>query len=223
MTPPIPRMPEPEVMDLVDEAQAYADADFTEVNQAFVDRLVEVVGDRPGRRVVDLGTGPGEIPLLAARARSDWHITAVDFSQPMLDLAARAAREASLADRVMFVCGDAKATGLPGGAFDVVFSNSILHHITETDRLWAEVCRLAAPGATVFFRDLARPDSEARARRIVQTYAAEESDLLQEEFFRSLLSAYTVEEVRDQLSRAGLAGLTVSMVTDRHLDVSGQV
>ena len=61
------------------------------------------------------------------------------------------------------------------------------------------------------------------ALEIVQTYASQESQLLQEEFYRSLLSAYTVAEVRRQLRRAGLRGLEVSMATDRHLDVFGRV
>jgi ubiquinone/menaquinone biosynthesis C-methylase UbiE len=58
------RRPEPELMDQVEEAVAYAAADFASVNRAFVDRLMELVGsnDRP-IQLLDLGCGPGDIPI----------------------------------------------------------------------------------------------------------------------------------------------------------------
>ena len=38
----MPRQPEPEYMDDPAEAEAYAASDFSEVNQAFIDRLLEL-------------------------------------------------------------------------------------------------------------------------------------------------------------------------------------
>ncbi len=183
----------------------------------------EVAGPSAARvRALDLGTGPGEIPIRIVRARKDWHVTAVDAAGAMLDIARAAALEAGVSHAVEWVRADAKATGLPPGRFDVVFSNSILHHVSDPAAFWAEVKRLAAPGGVIFLRDLARPADEAAARRIVETYADEESQLLQEEFYRSLLAAYTVDEVAAQLEEAGLTGCDVAMVTDRHLDVVGR-
>jgi ubiquinone/menaquinone biosynthesis C-methylase UbiE len=207
-----------------DEAAAYAAADFADVNAAFVERLVELAGDRAEVWAVDLGTGPGDIPVRLARERPDWRIVAIDGSPAMLDLARRAvAGPPPLSDRVFLHHADAKMTGLPGTSFDVVFSNSILHHVTGTVRLWAEVRRLARPGAAIFFRDLARPDSAAAADRIVEQYAGGESATLQDEFRRSLLSAYTPDEVRAQLARAGLERMQVAMASDRHLDAWGVI
>ena len=59
----MPRQPEPEYMDLPEEAAAYAEADFADVNEAFVERLLEHVGAREEELALDLGTGPGDIPL----------------------------------------------------------------------------------------------------------------------------------------------------------------
>ena len=210
-------------MDLPDEAQAYAQADFAAVNDAFVQRLLELAPPRERAEALDLGTGPCDIPIRLLRRRPQWRVVAVDASAPMLKLARLAVRKARLASRIVLLQADAKALPLPDRSFDVVFSNSILHHVTAVDRLWAEVRRLVRPGAAIFFRDLARPASARATRKIVRAYAAGESKLLQEEYYRSLLSAWTPEEVRRQLKRAGLAGLTVAMVTDRHLDVFGTV
>ena len=223
MTDPMPREPEPEVMDLRQEADAYAAADFADVNQAVVDRLLELVGALDPAHVVDLGTGPADIPVRLVRCRPRWHVVAVDASGPMLDHARRAVREAGLACAIDLVLADAKATGLADAAFDIILSNSILHHVNDVDRFWVEVKRLARPGASVLLRDLARPQNTDAARRIVDRYAADETETLREEYYRSLLSSYTPDEVRAQLGRAGIDGLDVTMVTDRHLDVFGRL
>jgi len=209
-------------MDDPEEARAYAETDFSDVNAAFVERILDLAGHRETATAVDLGTGPGDIPIRLARVKPKWRISAVDGSAAMLDFARKAEADAVLSEPIEWVESDAKATPFPSQSFDVVFSNSILHHITDAENLWAEVKRLARPGADILLRDLARPGSEEAARAIVDKYASDASDLLQEEFFRSLLSSYTCEEVRKQLDQAGLHSLEVEMVTDRHLDILGR-
>src|SRR5439155_25550563 len=113
-----------------------ADADLADVNSAFVDRLLELAGPVHNRRLVDLGTGPGDIPVRIAQARPTWHVTAVDASEAMLRLAAATVEPARLQDRVRLHLADVKSTGLPRAAFDVVTGNSILHHIPDPLALW---------------------------------------------------------------------------------------
>jgi ubiquinone/menaquinone biosynthesis C-methylase UbiE len=217
------RIPEPELMDSVDEAQAYSAADFSEVNQAFVDRLLDFVGDESSRQLVDLGCGPADIPKRIAQARPTWHIVAVDASQAMLDIARHDLNAAGVLDRVVLVLADAKNTGLPEHSFDVVLSNSILHHVADPLAFWREVVRLGKPGGLVLIRDLVRPESSEDAWELVKNYAGRESQLLQEEFHRSLLSSYSVDEVRHQLNEVGLNHFGVELVSDRHLDVFGRL
>ena len=52
---------EPEIMDTIEEAEAYDAMDFLSVNTAFVERLIEL-GAKQGR-YLDLGTGPARIPI----------------------------------------------------------------------------------------------------------------------------------------------------------------
>lgn len=217
------RQPEPEYMDLPDEAMAYAGADFADVNQAFVERLVELAGDAERALALDLGTGPGDIPLRLLRLRPDWRIVALDASLPMLQHTRANAQRERQTQCVYPLLADAKWCPFPAAAFDIVFSNSILHHVTDVASFWSEVGRVARPGALIFLRDLARPASLEAARAIVHQHSANESSLLQEEFYRSLLAAYTVPEVRAQLDQAGLTTLSVEMVSDRHLDIAGHL
>lgn len=217
------RKPEPEYMDDLAEAAAYANADFAAVNEAFVDRLLDIVPAWPDEtvRAVDLGTGPGDIPIRIARRRPGWRITGVDASRPMLDIARHAAELAGVAEMLSWTAADAGNTSLSDKSFDVLLSNSILHHVADTAAFWAEARRIAKPGATWLFRDLFRPADEERARAIVDQYAANESGVLRQEYYRSLLSAYTPEELRVQLDAAGLQTLGVVVVTDRHVDIVG--
>ena len=223
------RKAEAELMNQPAEVDAYVRGDFAAVNQAFAERLVELAGPRESATCIDLGTGPADIPIRVARLRPRWTISAVDASAPMLEAAARAVRAAKLEHAVNLVLADAKDTKLPAASFDIIFSNSILHHVSSPGAFWKEVRRLAKPRALIFIRDLARPESENAARAIVEKRAGAESALLQQEFYNSLLSAYTVVEVEAQLKATGFAigstpgALTVKMCSDRHLDVLGTI
>jgi ubiquinone/menaquinone biosynthesis C-methylase UbiE len=217
----VQRKAEPELMDEPQQAQAYASADFGAVNQAFVQRLLELAGERRAAQVVDLGTGPGDIPLRIAAAKTDWQITAVDGAPAMLHLAKAAIAQARRQGQIRLLLADAKALPLADGAFDIVVSNSLLHHVADPLPLWREIRRIAQPGGIIFVRDLIRPADETAARQIVQQYAGSESALLQEEFCRSLLAAYTLAEVRAQLQATDLGHLKVTAASDRHLDVFG--
>jgi ubiquinone/menaquinone biosynthesis C-methylase UbiE len=220
----MPRQPEPEYMDGAEEASAYAASDFSSVNQAFVDRLLELVGPDPASlAALDLGTGPGDIPIRLCLARPAWRVVAVDASEPMLAIARKAARQAKLSERIAFLRVDATRTGLPARSFDVLLSNSILHHLSSPADFWRELQRVGKPRAIVLLRDLYRPPSEDAARKIVATYAGVGPKRMQEDYYRSLLSSFTPEEVRAQLAQTGLASLKVEKITDRHLDVFGRL
>ena len=217
------RVLEPEWMDDAEEARAYAETDFARVNQAFAERLLELAGGVDHPRVVDLGVGPGDIPLRVGRARPDWDITGLDASAAMLGFACEATRNTAMASPPGWVLADAKAVPFPDAAFDIVCSNSILHHLPEPQPLWAEVRRIAKHGALVFFRDLLRPETPEAAHLLVEKHAGDASELLKEEFCRSLLAAFTPAEVRSQLDAGGLGSLSVAQVTDRHLDAWGHI
>ena len=79
------RILEPEYMDTAEEAEGYDDMDHTGANGAVVQRFFDI-GGGPGR-TLDLGTGPGHIPILIARACAEARIVAVDAAEHMLVIA----------------------------------------------------------------------------------------------------------------------------------------
>ncbi|WP_333839921.1 class I SAM-dependent methyltransferase [Pelomicrobium sp.] len=214
------RVPEPELMDDPAQAQAYAEADFSEPHQAFVEHFRRRFPAFAGGRVVDLGCGPADVTLRFARAFPRAHLLGVDGARAMLALAQEAVARAGLEERIRFAWLRLPAPALPRG-FDAVISNSLLHHLADPQTLWAAVGQAARPGAPVLVMDLMRPAAEAELERLVATYAAEVPEILRRDFRNSLRAAYRPEEVRAQLAQAGLGGFSVEAVSDRHLLVWG--
>lgn len=70
--------------------------------------------------------------------------------------------------------------------------------------------------APALIMDLHRPDSLERARAIVETHSAGEPEVLQRDFFHSLCAAFTLDEVRAQITKAGLDRLRCEMASNRH-------
>lgn len=214
------RVLEPEVMADPRQALAYARADFGEVNQRFVDELVARHPMPAHARVVDLGCGPADIPIRLAAALPRSRIVAVDASIPMLALGLEALRQRR--PRVSLICARLPHLPFADRGFDAVISNSLLHHLPEPAVLWRDVARLVRPGGVVHVMDLFRPRSVNEARDIVEAAAGDEDQVLRDDFFNSLLAAFTPEEVQHQLAEGGLGHLACAVVSERHLLVSGR-
>lgn len=216
----IPRTPEPVLMDDPEEVAAYDEADFTEVNRGLASRCLQYCGE--AGRAIDLGCGPASISLELCQLSPRWKVLAVDAGRRMLSRGRKLVRAAGLSGQIAFLLADACRVPRPGGAFDLVVSNSLLHHVSDPIGLWVEARRLVRPGGAIVVQDLCRPSSPREADRLVREHAGGESALLRDLFHRSLLAAYRPEELRAQLSFAGLEGLEVKKVSDRHLLVLGR-
>src|SRR4051812_6442280 len=89
------RLPEPEYIDDPDEAAAYAEADFSEVNAAFVARLMRLAESFQSAdadtEAIDLGTGPGDIAIRVARSQPRWKVVGIDAAEARLAIARKSA------------------------------------------------------------------------------------------------------------------------------------
>jgi ubiquinone/menaquinone biosynthesis C-methylase UbiE len=217
------RIPEPELMVDKEQAEAYARADFAQVNQGFVDRFRSCFPKITSGAMVDLGCGPGDIPVRFARALPSFRITAVDGSEPMIALAQQAVEEAEVGDRVRPLCLRLPMLPLGLQSFDAVVSNSLVHHLPDPYLFWNEVVRLGRPRGIVLVMDLLRPESPERAWELVQKYSGHEPDILKQDFFNSLCAAFTLREVRGHIRSRGLGGLVCEMASDRHWIVWGHL
>jgi SAM-dependent methyltransferase len=219
------RVLEGELMDDERQVAAYVTADFSVSNQIFADAVTSAVAAirAPGSLGgVDLGCGPADALIRVARANAMLRLTGVDGSAPMIAHARRAVARAGVGDRVTLVEARLPVAVLEPGSCDLVISKDLLHHLPSPALLWLEARRLARPGAWVSVMDLMRPASPEAARRIVQDVAGDADPILKEDFYNSLLAAFTPEEVVAQLERAGL-DLRVAPVSERHMLIDGCV
>lgn len=210
----IPRVLEPEVMASPEEARDYDAMDHAEVNRVFVADFLAVWDG--GGPVLDVGTGPAQLPVELCRRSPAARVTGVDLSEPMLDVARSNIRQAGLEDRLDVRRADAKRLPFADGSFGAVISNSIVHHIPEPKGVLAEMLRVAAPGGRLFVRDLLRPQDEARFRQLVAAHAGSANEHQRQMFADSLRAALTLAEIRDLVVALGYPRPDVRQTTDRH-------
>jgi len=217
------RIAEPELMDSDEQAAAYAHADFELPHSMFIQQFRDTFSaERITGHVLDLGCGPADISIRFAKAFPECTIDAVDGAKQMLKYGHIAVEAAGLAQRIQLIHGYLPGAALPRATYDVIISNSLLHHLHDPLVLWRTVRTCAKAGAPVFIMDLKRPHSTDQAREMMEGYTAGEPEVLKQDFFNSLLAAYTVDEVQAQLEQMGLNHLSVQAVYDRHLIVAGR-
>lgn len=103
--------------------------------------LVEVAGVRPGQRVLDVGTGDGNVACEAL----DRGATAVGCDLSLEQLRRARARD----PRILLAAGDAERLPVAEGAYDAVLSCFAVILAPDPDLATAELFRAVAPGGVV--------------------------------------------------------------------------
>lgn len=204
-------------MDTAQEAETYAAMDHGEANRAFVTRAVEMGAGRG--QVLDIGTGPADIPVLLAQQAPEAEIVAIDAAEHMLVVARRKVADAGLESRITLRRADAKDLPFEDESFDAVISNTILHHIPEPVMLLREAYRVLQPYGVLCIRDLCRPETEDQAWALVDRHAQGANDEQRKLLFDSLRASLTLEEARAAVKAAGIPNATVEMSSDRHYTI----
>lgn len=218
------RIVEPEVMSSVDQALAYAAADFAAAHSVYPRLFAERFPVRAkAGRVLDLGCGPCDVTIRFARLLPGFRFDAVDGAAAMLTLAKSVICRHRLSHRIRLIEGRIPSVNLRRKHYDLILASSFLHHLHDPLVLWQMVRAHSRCGTMVFIPDLRRPATAAQARALTRRYSQGEPAVLQRDFFNSLRAAFTPAEVRRQLLEAGLPELAVEIISDRHLLVSGWV
>ena len=122
----------------------------------------------PGARILDVGTGPGLLPLRIAAACPQLTVDAVDLSPQMIDRARQSAASAGQAEAVTFTVADVAALPFPDAAFDLVVSTISQHHWTDPGAGLRELNRVLRPDAQAWIYDfrLALRRAQTAARTV---------------------------------------------------------
>ena len=112
--------------------------------------MLRVAGNLRGKRVLDLGCGSGDLTLALARVGA--HMTAVDLSPGMIEVARqRLAHFAPGAD-VEFVVAPAETLPFEDATFDVIVGRFILHHL-DIAHAARECSRVLTSGGVALFTE----------------------------------------------------------------------
>jgi ubiquinone/menaquinone biosynthesis C-methylase UbiE len=212
------RILEPEVMDTVGDAEAYDRMDHLAVNARFVEDLLARLrlNHNGWITVLDLGTGTAQIPIALCQQVAVCAVTAIEAAASMLDLARQHLNDAQLAERITLIHADAKKLPADLGRFDVVMSNSLVHHLADPLPMLAEAVQHTKPDGLLFVRDLLRPTDDATLEQLVETYAGNATAEQRQLFADSLHAALTLDEVRKLVHGLGFPAQTVEQTSDRH-------
>ncbi|MEV6847390.1 methyltransferase domain-containing protein [Actinoplanes sp. NPDC051411] len=105
-----------------------------------------------GATVLDVGCGPGTITADLATLVTPARVTALEVTEPALDLARAEITRRGLTT-VDFRVGDVHALDFADDTFDVVHAHQVLQHVADPVAALREMRRVAKPGGLVAVRD----------------------------------------------------------------------
>ncbi len=149
--------------------------------------LMQIIGEKPFRSLLDLGTGTGRmLEVLAPRAV---RAVGVDQSAAMLALARSRIDEAGLR-HVQLRQGDIYAAPVERDGYDLVVIHQVLHFLDDPARALKEAARAVAPGG----------------RLVIVDFDQHEEDYLRADFAHRHLG-FAISEIESLLQEAGLADI----------------
>lgn len=121
------------------------------MGRAVTEALVEYARPEPGMNVLDLASGTGEPAIsLAGRVGPQGHVTALDLSPDLLQIATQRAQDRSLTNFATRQA-DAHQLPFPDQSFDLVTSRFGVMFFHDVERALREALRVLKPGRRACF------------------------------------------------------------------------
>ena len=140
-------------------ASAYAKATRMAIDSYYRQVAKKIVAHLKSGTILDLGTGPGYLPIEIVKKSSQIQIIGIDLSRRLIQMARANALTAGLADRLNFQLGNAAALDFEDSFFDMVISTGMLHSIKEPVKVLQEIYRVLKAGREAWIFDPARVTS----------------------------------------------------------------
>jgi ubiquinone/menaquinone biosynthesis C-methylase UbiE len=125
----------------------------------------EVVGHLSGGTILDIGTGPGYLPIEIAKRSSDIKVVGVDLSRKLIQIARSNALDAGLSDRLSFQFGNAGRLAFEDSSFDMVISTGMLHSLKHPVKVLQEIHRVLRADGEAWIFDPARVASQVDRKK----------------------------------------------------------
>ena len=216
------RIPEPELINDIQQAQAYVATDV----DAHIDVLHLLEEYLPSLHfdgdILDLGCDPGNFTFKFAKRFPEKFITAIDGSSAMLGLANEHKQQPpDLYKNINFIQAMIPSSDIHKKEYGLIFSVRFLHYLHNPQFLWETVHAHQNPKTKIFIADLKRPARKSIVKWIAHACAVDQSTFFKEDLYHSLLADFTPEEMHEQVQVANLAGLSISTHADAYVVIHG--
>jgi ubiquinone/menaquinone biosynthesis C-methylase UbiE len=134
---------------------------FRRGNAAINAFVLDCLALRADDQILEIGYGPGELIHAMTRQAVGGAIEGVDFSPPMLTLAAKRNRQAIRAGRVKLHLGDFDALPFDGRRFDRIATVNTVYFWPQPEATIARMAGLLKPGGRVVIGFHAKEDMTA--------------------------------------------------------------
>ncbi|KAA1424532.1 class I SAM-dependent methyltransferase [Mumia zhuanghuii] len=140
---------------------------LAEAQRRKVARVLDLAGVGAGTRLLEIGTGWGELALQAASRDAD--VTTITLSHEQADLARRRLHAAGHADRTQVLLQDYRDTD---GSYDAIASVEMIEAVgaEHWDEYFATLARLLAPGGRVGLQAITMPHDRMLASLDTDTW-----------------------------------------------------
>lgn len=119
---------------------------------------VELLGPRPGHRMLDLACGTGDLTALISRAvGARGHVIASDINANMLGEGRTRLTDRGIVGNVEYVQADAAHLPFRGDQFDAVSIAFGLRNVTFKDKALVEMYRVLKPGGRLVILEFSKP------------------------------------------------------------------
>ena len=177
----------------VEHIPAEAASTYAKLSAAYGGAYYQQVTDtisadlEPSGTVLDVGTGPGQLPVTLAEQMPEVRVHAFDFTRELLIYGRREASRQGVADRVSFFAADCYAIPAADRSYAGVVCTGVLHTLDEPAAPLTEFHRVLEPGGTAWVFDptiLDVPEDAAdldpeftdREREIFEAYGVRAED-----------------------------------------------
>lgn len=130
------------------------------IDTYYVPVAEEVVRELQGGHILDLGTGPGYLPIEIAKRSPHIRVHGIDLSRGLIEKARSNALKAGVSEQLRFEVGNASRLKFDNGSFEMVISTGMFHTLKDPIRVLRECNRVLKQGGRAWIYDPAQVTSQ---------------------------------------------------------------